>query len=118
MNLRSRIELSRVFRKRPPRAVPDPTTYNQSRVVKSDREIPLPCGKVCGWEGQGLTFPRIDRPVAIFRRFSTIPKAMFLSSLTSADHAMDGNTCESALSSQNVRFAHKLKGYGPHPERI
>ena len=50
-----------------------------------------------------------DRLVGIFRHHLGIPKAMFLSWLTIFSAAFAGNACESALSSQEVRFAHISK---------
>jgi hypothetical protein len=43
---------------------------------------------------------------------------MFLSWLTVVKTEMAETTCESALSSQNVRFAHKPKGCSPHQQRL
>src|ERR1019366_34676 len=63
--------------------------------------------------------PRNPAPTAwqvrIFRLDLGVPKAMFLSWLTLVWTPIGGTTCESALSSQNLRFAHNPKGCSPHP---
>ena len=51
------------------------------------------------------------------QRYLNVPNAMFLSWLTLAWRTRVRTACESVLSSQEVRFAHKPKRWNPHQQR-
>lgn len=91
---------------------------NASLCEKVDLRASRSCGKLCGCEGRHFLFAAIDQPVRIFRHSGAPPKAMFLSWLTVNRMATDETSCESALSSQKVRFAHKPRGCRPHRQRL
>jgi hypothetical protein len=95
-----------------------PSPHKAHCTINADSGTPRACGKDCGCEGRALESSGTDRLEAMLQSCDSVPNAMFLSWLMLNCGAIGGSACESALSSPNVRFAHKPKWEDPRRQRL